>query len=127
MRRDPTRSETLKRVHRDRLRRLRVLEYLDNSAVFADSPVEIKESYAVSDRDTGETFLVLIFRCLSEKPLEALDVRLLFLLLLGAIWGIARLIQWGFELGYFGEESEEIPGEIAMETNIAGMDESILC
>lgn len=78
MRRDPTRSETLKRVHRDRLRRLRVLEYLDNSAVFADSPVEIKESYAVSDRDTGE-------------------------------------------------ESEEIPGEIAMETNIAGMDESILC
>lgn len=78
MRKGSGRSETLKRVHRDRLRRLRVLEYLDNSAVFANCPVEIKESYAVSDRDSGETFLVLIFRCLSEKPLEALDVRLLF-------------------------------------------------
>ncbi|MCH5183189.1 MAG: hypothetical protein J1E00_03355 [Oscillospiraceae bacterium] len=78
MRKGSGRSETLKRVHRDRLRPLRIVEHLDNSAVFADCPVEIKESYAVSDRDTGELFLVLIFRCLSEKPLEALDVRLLF-------------------------------------------------
>lgn len=72
------RRETLRRVHRDRLRPLRVVEYLDNSAVFASSPVEIKEAYAVSDRDTGELFLVMIFRCLSQRPLAALDVRLLF-------------------------------------------------
>lgn len=72
------RRETLRRVHRDRLRPLRVVEYLDNSAIFANSPVEVKEAYAVSDRETGELFLVMIFRCLSEKPLAALDVRLLF-------------------------------------------------
>lgn len=78
MRKDSGRNEALQRVYRDRLRPLRVVEHLDNSAVFANCPVEIKESYAVSDRETGELFLVLIFRCVSEKPLEALDVRLLF-------------------------------------------------
>lgn len=70
-----SRREALKRVHRDRLRPLRVLEYLDNSAVFDHSPVEVKEGYIVSDRDNGEVFLVLVFRCLSRKPMEALDIR----------------------------------------------------
>ena len=70
-----SRKQALKRVHRDRLRQLRVLEYLDNSAVFDHSPVEVKEGYIVSDRDNGEVFLVLVFRCLSVKPMEALDIR----------------------------------------------------
>ncbi|MCH5183187.1 MAG: hypothetical protein J1E00_03345 [Oscillospiraceae bacterium] len=70
-----TRKQALKRVHRDRLRPLRVLEYLDNSAVFEKCPVEVKEGYIVSDRDNGDLFLVLIFRCLSGKPMEALDIR----------------------------------------------------
>ena len=70
-----SRKEALKRVHRDRLRPLRVLEYLDNSAIFDHSPVEVKEGYVVSDRENGELFLVLVFRCLSVKPVEALDIR----------------------------------------------------
>lgn len=71
------RRENLRRVRRDRLRPLRVLEYLDNSAIFEHSPVEVKDGYIISDRDNGELFLVLIFRCLSNKPLAALDIRVL--------------------------------------------------
>lgn len=78
MRQSASRRETLRRIHRDRLRPLRVLEYLDNSAVFAHSPVEVKEGYIVSDRDTGELFMVLVFRSLSQKPIAALDIRALF-------------------------------------------------
>lgn len=72
-----TRKGTLRQVRRDRLRRMRVVETLDTAAVFADSPVEIKEGYAVSDRETGELFLVLTFRSLSQRPIAALDIRLL--------------------------------------------------
>ena len=77
MRETSLRRKNLRRVHRDRLRPLRVLEYLDNSAIFEHSPVEVKEGYIVSDRDTGDVFLVLIFRSLSQKPISALDIRVL--------------------------------------------------
>lgn len=70
------RRENLRRIHRDRLRPLRALGCLDFSGDFADSPVEVKDGYTVSDRKTGELFLVLLFRSRSEKPINALDVRL---------------------------------------------------
>ena len=72
-----TRKGTLRRVRRDRLRRMRVVETLDTASVFASSPVEIKEGYAVSDLETGELFLVLTFKSLSQRPIEALDIRVL--------------------------------------------------
>ncbi len=72
-----TRRKAEKRLRRDRLRPLRVVEVLESGGVFAKSPVEIKEGYVVSDRDTGELFVMLVFRCVAEKPLLSLDVRLL--------------------------------------------------
>lgn len=75
--RDNTVRKILRRQRKDQLRQMRVLEELDTSAVFADSPVEIKEGYAVSDKETGELFLLLVFRSLSRRPIAALDIRLL--------------------------------------------------
>lgn len=72
-----TRRRAEKRLRRDRLRPLRVVEALESGGVFAKSPVEVKEGYVVSDRDTGELFVMLVFRCVAEKPLLSLDVRLL--------------------------------------------------
>ncbi len=72
-----TRRKAEKRLRRDRLRPLRVVEPLESGGVFAKSPVEVKEGYVVSDRDTGELFVVLVFRNVAEKPLLSLDVRLL--------------------------------------------------
>ena len=71
------RKQNLKRVSKDRMRPLRVVEYLENSAIFKDSPVEIKEGYIISDRDTGELFLTLNFRSVSVKTITALDIRLI--------------------------------------------------
>ncbi len=69
-----TRRENLRRIRRDRIRPLRVVEVLDCSAVFAKCPTEIKEASVVSDRDTGELFLTVLFRCLSVKSPESLDI-----------------------------------------------------
>ena len=78
MRRDAAlRKENMKRVHKDRMRPLRVLEYLDNSAVFENSPVEVRDGYVISDRDNGDLFLILSFRSLSEKPIASLRIRVL--------------------------------------------------
>lgn len=77
MRENAVRREKLKRVRRDRMRPLRVLEYLDHSAIFEKSPVEIKEGYLISDRDNGELFLTLNLRSLSKKPLASLDIRMI--------------------------------------------------
>ena len=71
------RKAKLARVHRDRMRPLRVIEYLDNSAIFEESPVEIKEGYIISDRDTADLFLTMNFRSVSEKTISALDVRVI--------------------------------------------------
>ncbi|MBO4366330.1 MAG: hypothetical protein J5843_01600, partial [Clostridia bacterium] len=70
-------KENLKRVHRDRMRPLRVLEYVDNSAIFENSPVEVREGFVISDRDNGDLFLILSFRSVSEKPISALKIRIL--------------------------------------------------
>lgn len=77
MRENALRRANLKRVRRDRMRPLRVLEYLDHSAVFENSPVEIKEGYLISDRDNGELFLTLNLRSLSKKTISALHIRIL--------------------------------------------------
>ena len=70
-------KENLKRVHQDRMRRLRVLEYVDSSAIFDDSPLEIREGFLISDRDNGDLFLVLSFRNVSDRPVSALKIRVL--------------------------------------------------
>ena len=70
-------KENLKRVHKDRMRPLRVLEYVDNSAIFENSPVEIREGFVISDRDNGDLFLILSFRSVSEKPIAELKIRIL--------------------------------------------------
>lgn len=70
------RRDNLRRIHRDRQRPLRALEYLDFHADFTSSPVELKEGFTVSDRRTGELFLALHFRSRSERPLASLDVKL---------------------------------------------------
>ncbi|MBO5735356.1 MAG: hypothetical protein J6S15_04585 [Clostridia bacterium] len=71
------RKAKLARVHRDRMRPLRVIEYLDNSAIFDESPVEIKEGYIISDRDTADLFLTMNLRSVSEKTIAALDIRII--------------------------------------------------
>ncbi len=71
------RQQNLIRVRKDRMRPLRVVEYLENSAIFENSPVEIKEGYIISDRETGELFLTLNFRSVSQKTISALDIRLI--------------------------------------------------
>ncbi len=72
-----TRKKKLEKYHRDLLRPLRVVEYLDHSAIFENSPVEIKDGYVVSDRDTGELFLTLNLRSVSSKTISALDIRVI--------------------------------------------------
>ena len=76
MKESSVRRENLRRIHRDRQRPFRVLEYLDFHTDFTNCPVELKEGFTVSDRRTGELFLALHFRSRSEKPLAALDVKL---------------------------------------------------
>lgn len=77
MRETSVRRANLNRVRKDRMRPLRVLEYLDHSAIFENSPVEIKEGYLISDRDNGELFLTLNLRTLSKRPISALRIRIL--------------------------------------------------
>jgi len=66
-----------KRQKIDRQRIFRVVEYLDYSAVFEKSPVEVIEGYIVSDVDDYSIFASFVFRNVSKKRLKALDVRLL--------------------------------------------------
>ena len=72
-----SRKENLKRIHQDRMRPLRVLEYLDNSAIFEHSPVEVREGFVISDRNNGDLFLILSFRNVADRPLAALKIRVL--------------------------------------------------
>lgn len=69
--------KNLRRVRKDRMRSMRVISAVESSAVLHDSPVELEEGYSVSDRDTGELFLMLRFRSLSKMPLESLRIRAL--------------------------------------------------
>ena len=78
MRESTARRIVQKRVYRNWLRSLRVVEVLDLLTVAEGSPVEIKTGYTVSDRETGELFLVLVFKSLSQRPISALDIRVMF-------------------------------------------------
>ena len=65
-----------KRQQKDRQRILRVVEYLDYSAVFDHSPVEVIGGYVVSDVTDYSIFSSFVFRSVSKKRIKALDVRL---------------------------------------------------
>ena len=71
-----TRSQR-KRLSRDRQRYIRVVESFDFSGIIQNSPVEITEGYIVSDRDSDEVFACFEFMSVSEKPIKALDVKVL--------------------------------------------------
>ena len=78
MRENTARQETLRRLREDWLRPMRLVEVLDTGAVFANSPVEVEKEYVVSDRETGDLFLILTFRSVSRRPIAALDICLQF-------------------------------------------------
>lgn len=78
MRENTARQETLRKLQADWMRPLRVVEELDTGAVFASSPVEIKNGYVASDRENGDLFLMLVFRSVSKRPIAALDIRMVF-------------------------------------------------
>lgn len=71
------RRANLRRIRKDQLRPLRVVETLDCSAVFEKSPTEIRDAYVISDRKTGELFLTILLRWQSRKQPEALDICIL--------------------------------------------------
>lgn len=78
MRENTARQETLRRLREDWLRPMRLVEVLDTDAIFENSPVEVEKACVVSDRETGELFLILTFRSVSRRPIAALDIRLQF-------------------------------------------------
>lgn len=65
-----------KQQKRDRQRIFRVLEYLDYSAVFERSPVEIIEGYVLSDVDNYDIFASFVFRNVSDRGILSLDILL---------------------------------------------------
>ncbi len=62
---------------KDKLRALRVIEFLDYSAIFESSPVEVIEGYIVSDIDEYDIFASFVFKNVSKTQIKALDIRLL--------------------------------------------------
>lgn len=74
MKQADTRKKSLKKIEKDASRPLRLLKELDPGTVLQNSPVELRSGKVVNDRDTGEIFLDLSFRSLSEEPLSALRV-----------------------------------------------------
>lgn len=78
------RTEGIKLSHKDKkrwrtdlLRSLRVIEYLDFSRIYDNSPVEVLEGYTVSDTETNEVFAVFKIQNTGNKEIKALSVRLL--------------------------------------------------
>jgi hypothetical protein len=69
--------ELKKQQKRDRQRIFRVVEYLDYSAVFDRSPVEITDGYIISDVDSYEIFASFVFRNVSDKGILSMDITLL--------------------------------------------------
>ena len=74
MKQKDRREQNLKKYTRDASRPLRLLKELDPGTVLTNSPVELRSGRVVNDRDTGEIFLDLSFRSLSETPLASLRV-----------------------------------------------------
>ncbi len=64
------------RIREDMMRPLRVIEYLDFSRIYDNSPVEVLEGYTVTDTDTGEVFGIFKIQNTSKKDIKALTVRL---------------------------------------------------
>lgn len=58
------------------MRSLRVVKYLDFSAILENSPVEVVEGYVVSDRDDGDVFASVVFKNVSAKKLKKLNIQL---------------------------------------------------
>ncbi|MBQ3195337.1 MAG: hypothetical protein IJB65_02615 [Clostridia bacterium] len=70
-------SKKEKQLMRDDLiRPLRVIEYLDFSRIYDNSPVEVLEGYTVTDTETGEVFGIFKIQNTSNKDIKALTVRL---------------------------------------------------
>lgn len=65
------------RLRADLIRPLRVIEYLDFSRIYDDSPVEVIEGYTVSDKETNEVFAVFKIQNTGNKEITSLSVRLL--------------------------------------------------
>jgi len=70
-----TRKEK-RRVREDLIRPLRVIEYLDFSRIYDNSPVEVLEGYTVTDTDTGEVFGIFKIQNTSKTDIKSLAVRL---------------------------------------------------
>lgn len=77
MRATALRRAKLRRIRQDQMRSLRVLETVESSAVLQNSPIELEEGYVISDRESGELFVTLLFRSLSRLPVKQLDIRIL--------------------------------------------------
>ena len=68
--------QNIKRQQVDRQRGLRVVKYLDFSSILSGSPVEIKEGYVVSDRETCDVFASIIFKNVGQKEIKKLNIQL---------------------------------------------------
>ncbi len=58
------------------MRSLRVVKYLDFSAILSDSPVEICDGFIVSDRDDGDVFASIVFKNVGAKQIKKLNIQL---------------------------------------------------
>ncbi len=97
------RRENLRRIRRDQLRPLRVVKKLDCSAVLEKCPIEVREASVVSDRDTGELFLSILFRSLARKQLTALEICVLLYRENACVPYEKLPFRYGSEEGTFGE------------------------
>lgn len=66
-----------KRARYDRMRNLRVVEYIDYGKELNDCPVEVTEGYIVSDIDDYSIFASFVFRNASGRRITSLKIRLL--------------------------------------------------
>lgn len=69
-------KESIERQKVDKDRALRVVKYIDYPFLLPDSPIELEEGYIVSDRQTCEVFASFIFKNISERPIQKLNIRL---------------------------------------------------
>lgn len=101
---DP-RKTALRKIEKDASRPLRLLKELDPGSVLEKSPVELRSGRVVNDRDTGEIFLDLSFRSLSETPLLALRACVMLYREGLCIPYEKKEIVYSWESGTFGKRS----------------------
>lgn len=68
--------KNIKRQQKDRMRSLRVVKYLDFSAILSDSPVEITDGFIVADREDGDVFASVVFKNVGAKKIKKLNIQL---------------------------------------------------